>query len=637
MQIYEVKNDIADILYAREENELFLSDFLYIEDKEQTVIAQITNISTTEKSEINIATVKFCLSVDKENKLTPFNGHTPSKDSDVGYLEPQEILGLFRPKSREIYWGNYIRDSKIKISTDMNFLSSNACIIYSKADSSKNILKTILNSLNSNAVKSIVLDFDGKYGMINEKTTLTYGKDFRIPLDDIALDYIFNNELDELPIASKAIVQSIILEIEKYMETLPDGFIPFDTFSQIVEEEFKNSNDTGLLIFSNKLAKYRQKKLFANEKSQFDVLNSLKNTSVINISDTDNRFHKLILNSLINRIREKYYIFSDISEENIDNGTIKRIYEKNNIRFIPICSYENKYLASFKQYCSNFVMFAPLTKTNSNEAYQTFINNLTINEFVLFGESTLSIPILVSMKKLIEEIKEYNNAQFQEDVITAEDLDDLDLLTQKQTKTDEKSKQTNNIPVFQNKADEENSTKPVFDFSNEDNHSETTENIIETLFQDRNNKIDLNIKEKKITVVEEEPKHTDIEEKIAGEIEKKAEPAEFTAAVEEKSEETEPENKNIQVIQPVINQQVPVQNKNIPNADELPIYTPKETPAQKETVKLEAGNRVSHAKYGVGIVEKIMNYGKKTLCCIQFEDTGRKLLDPELTSIEKIL
>ena len=625
MQIYEVKNNIADILYATEENKLFLSDFLYIEDSEQTIIAQITNISTTEKAEMNIATVKFYLSVDKENKLTPYNGHIPTKDADVGYLEPQEILGLFRPKSREIYWGNYIRDSRIKISTDMKFLSSNACIIYSKTDSSKNIVNNILNSLNSNAVKSIVLDFEGKYGFIKSQNKLTYGKDFRIPLDVMALDYIFNNELDEIPFSSKASIQSIILEIEKYIETLPDGFIPFDTFAQIIEDEFKNSKDTGLLIFSNKLTQYRQKKLFANEKSQFDVLNSLKNTSVINISDADSRFQKLILNSLINRINEKFYIFADISEENIDNGIIKRIYENNNIRFVPLCRHENAYLPKIRQYCSNFAVFAPLNKQETNEDYRSFINNLTINEFILYGESTLSIPIIVSMNNLVEEIHENDNFQFQEDVITEEDLDDLDLLIQKQIKAEEKS---------------QNNT---FDFSEEETNVQTTENIIESLFQPKNSQNDIIAKKQNITA-ETEPEAEEIRIKapVIEEVQEKKEVIinnDIPAAqpITEQITAQAPAQTVPMPAQAPIQKSAPVSAKKVPNAEELPIYKPKEPQPQKETVKLEAGNRVSHAKYGAGVVEKIMNYGKKTLCCIQFEEAGRKLLDPSVTTIEKLL
>lgn len=50
---------------------------------------------------------------------------------------------------------------------------------------------------------------------------------------------------------------------------------------------------------------------------------------------------------------------------------------------------------------------------------------------------------------------------------------------------------------------------------------------------------------------------------------------------------------------------------------------------------IEQGDTVSHAKYGVGVVEKMIKYGNKTLFSINFDNVGRRLLDPTLTEIKK--
>lgn len=50
---------------------------------------------------------------------------------------------------------------------------------------------------------------------------------------------------------------------------------------------------------------------------------------------------------------------------------------------------------------------------------------------------------------------------------------------------------------------------------------------------------------------------------------------------------------------------------------------------------LEQGDSVVHAKYGNGVVEKMINYGTKTLYSINFENVGRRLLDPSITEIKK--
>ena len=50
---------------------------------------------------------------------------------------------------------------------------------------------------------------------------------------------------------------------------------------------------------------------------------------------------------------------------------------------------------------------------------------------------------------------------------------------------------------------------------------------------------------------------------------------------------------------------------------------------------IEQGDTVVHAKYGTGIVEKMIKYGNKNLYSINFDNVGRRLLDPTLTELKK--
>lgn len=51
--------------------------------------------------------------------------------------------------------------------------------------------------------------------------------------------------------------------------------------------------------------------------------------------------------------------------------------------------------------------------------------------------------------------------------------------------------------------------------------------------------------------------------------------------------------------------------------------------------EIEQGDTVLHAKYGSGVVEKMIKYGSKNLYSINFDNVGRRLLDPTLTEIKK--
>ena len=50
---------------------------------------------------------------------------------------------------------------------------------------------------------------------------------------------------------------------------------------------------------------------------------------------------------------------------------------------------------------------------------------------------------------------------------------------------------------------------------------------------------------------------------------------------------------------------------------------------------IQQGDTVTHAKYGTGVVEKMIKYGNKTLFSINFDNIGRRLLDPTLTELKK--
>ncbi len=68
---------------------------------------------------------------------------------------------------------------------------------------------------------------------------------------------------------------------------------------------------------------------------------------------------------------------------------------------------------------------------------------------------------------------------------------------------------------------------------------------------------------------------------------------------------------------------VPVYNADIPQEDMV------------MSDDIQQGDLVTHAKYGSGVVEKMIKYGNKTLFSINFDNIGRRLLDPALTEIKK--
>ena len=55
-----------------------------------------------------------------------------------------------------------------------------------------------------------------------------------------------------------------------------------------------------------------------------------------------------------------------------------------------------------------------------------------------------------------------------------------------------------------------------------------------------------------------------------------------------------------------------------------------------DNTEFHPGEHVTTAKYGEGVVEKMIKYGNKMLCSIDFPNIGRRLLDPSMTDITKL-
>ena len=124
MQLIEVKNDIAKIIYNPVENNLLPADFLMIEDFNQKLISQIVNIETTDNSNNNLAELKISLMIDEEDNLSYYNGYIPSKTSKIIYIKSDEIIELIKDSdNNNIYLGNLVNHPDCFVKQSINFLN----------------------------------------------------------------------------------------------------------------------------------------------------------------------------------------------------------------------------------------------------------------------------------------------------------------------------------------------------------------------------------------------------------------------------------------------------------------------------------------------------------------------------------
>lgn len=750
MQLIEIKNDIAKILYSPLENHLLLADFLLIEDVNQSLIAQVIDIESSTEQNTNIATVKFSLSINKNANLSTYNGYTPSKDARIIYIEPTEIAQLIQSPKNNIFWGYLAAHPSTAISLGFSFLREKPYIQCDKIDNATTIATNILYGLQKNKKRTIILDFDGRYKKLDVTTRLSVSKEYKLPLNVDAFDFISENDLEDCSPENKAMIQGILLELQSYVATLEDGVIPFDIFKNVIDDECRKNPIPELIVFKNKLIKYQQKSLFAQTKEQFNFINrilSKNTTTIIDASDVDEKWHQFILETIASQIDKKCYFIINVNDTNASKKTIKTIYDNENIRPIILSPYNTKHTFQLKTICKNLILFAPIEKVNDFEIYSSFLYKLNQKEFIIWSENTFYMPLILKLRALdkdylnqaiSQEIKTDVDRIFTATPITIEEETPFpdEIIVKPESEEDNSKKQSMNEKIIRaiSSKDKKNETtdeltEEDLDFLDGISHliipedsdepkpepiatvKEETKQINEMFTEDEILEIEPEIEEieppisketryateaAKIEQIIEQPKvevAKEIDQQDSSQNEKAEAPVEESVEVSDdniieqndstitdedmtkieeltsKIEQTSGISKNIEEEKTIENDKpksktvVQIQMKKYePGQQEtsvavetqlspmpknkleqkilekkkpsVPIYEAKTAGSNVGTAKFKEGNFVYHAKYGRGIIEKMITYGNKTLCSIEFDNIGRRLLDPSLADIK---
>lgn len=732
MKVLEIKNNLVKIAYDVKDN-LALSNFVIIEDTNTPYVAQVVNIKAD--STINFAIVKLLFTFNEDGILKNYNGTIPSTKAKVTILPSNELLDII-PIEDPIRIGQ-LAQQEIELKVDKTIFDNNLLICSNNLENTSILLNNIIKQFKE---KIIVFDTDGQFDFENK---LYFGKDFKLPLNYDTINFIYDTELEDVDATSKAIIQDIFIEVQEYTKTLPEGYIPFETFLDVVDQQYKETKITELVLLKNKLLKYRDLNVFAETLK--DVLNlsiaiEKSNLTVIDISDMPDSLQKEIMSytyGIMNSINSDIYAFTKINNSNTDKKLLKKFLTRSNVYTTLICQHEYKYLPEIKEVAQNLILFAPLTLQHDFASYNTFLNKLNQDEFIIYGAHTQNIPLIVELDEIeIEKKEEKNNTQEEitENVIPMppikenkeEETNKGEVIEEKQTEINNQNNFTqmpeveypdikiDEIPLEQNNnttedteiiSINENTIQPVDNILSENQTEEiieedtavkseevtnnTQENIIidetiepleietegptiqeENLETYNNPENDINdieeveiepqieLQEPEIDYsvedvdIEEnfgEPQIIETNDELVEQVAKDVDKIFYEKLPDENYEIKDNENietdelteDDLNLIDDLTIDDTNIQLEefqdinNIQQTPVVPIYETEDM-EPKENQKLEPGDRVSTPKYGEGIVEKMIKYGNKMLCSIEFPNIGRRLLDPAMSEITKL-
>ena len=737
MKVLEIKNNLVKIAYDVKDN-LALSNFVIIEDTNTPYVAQVVNIKAD--STTNFAIVKLLFTFNEEGILKNYNGTIPSTKANVSILPSNELLDII-PIEDPIRMGQ-LAQQNVELKVDKTIFDNNLLICSNNLENTSTLLNNILKQLKN---KVVIFDTDGQFDWENK---LYFGKEFKLPLNYDTINFIYDTELEDVDATSKAIIQDIFIEVQEYTKTLPEGYLPFETFLNVVDQQYKETQITELVLLKNKLLKYRDLNVFAETLK--DVLNlsiaiEKSDITVIDISDMPHTLQKEIMSytyNIMNSIKSDIYSFVKIDNSNTDKKLLKKFLVRSNVYTTIICSHEYKYLPEIKEAAQNLILFAPLTLQHDFASYNTFLNKLNSDEFIIYGAHTQNIPLIVELDDIeidenteddlkkqdtqtdnivpMPEIKPSSKEEKEEEIIEENTIEEEEI----NSETNENSLEMpeveypditiDEIPIEQNNNQTEeteiisvnediqlnNEIAPVDNILSIEEELPTEPTIIENN-SSTNNPENIIIEDSPIEITTEEPNtqnenleiynsENNIEEIEEDEIEPQIELQEpeidysvEDIDIEENFGEPQIIENNDDLIEQVAKdvdkafyEKLPDENYELPDNDNIetdelteddlnliddlaiddtnmqldnsfqesenieqtpvvPIYETEDM-EPKENQKLEPGDRVSTPKYGEGIVEKMIKYGNKMLCSIEFPNIGRRLLDPAMSEIIKL-
>lgn len=722
MKVLEIKNNLVKIAYDVKDN-LVLSDFVILEDENTPYVAQIVNLKADTAA--NFAIVKLLFTFNEEGILKSYNGSIPSLKASVSKLPSNELLDIL-PVERPVKLGT-LAQQEFVVRIDQSMFETNLVICSNKQENTNILLDNLIRQFEPAGQKTVIFDTNGEFEW---EKKVTFGSDFKLPLNYETINFIYENDLEDVDAASKAIIQDIFLEVQEYTKTLPEGFIPFDSFFSVVDQQYKETGITQLVLLKNKLLKYRDAEVFAQNLK--DVLNlsiavEKTDTVVLDISTLTPKLQNEVISyayDVMSKIKAPIYSFVKAENGTVTKKLLKKIvYGRNNVSTTVICGHEFKYLNELKHNAENLILFAPLSLQHDFASYNTFLNKLNADEYIVYGSLTQSIPLIVQLEEIeidepeTEQENEENTnngpvpmpfpAKQGEEIITVEEvaepehetepiiddtvetpiIDDslVNSIQEEPLIIDEEIQEPISeeiseeliivdepaeveAPEVEDITQEEVIAEPLLTETIDEaeeapvieeeilTESPVIEQIKEPIIEEQVQVIEEPIAEEpEIEIIDsthniEEPLEIQYEEAEEPEIvietetfvnddlteddlnfidglslENQAEDTVSTDVLLNTANETTFEEEILPEPEFIEEEPVPV----------VPIYSADENDNADIPV-FEPGEAVSHPKYGKGVVEKMIKYGNKTLCSINFQNIGRRLLDPSMSEIQRI-
>lgn len=409
MRILEVRDGFVKL---EAKKNIALSSFIQINDTANSYIAQILQVKRAGENSIAYAKILYLYNGAYNN----YDGSIPAVDSEILPFNFNLISDSF-DNDNAIVIGSFIENEQ-NISINKEALNKSLLISIDTNDSNKLLVSNLTKQLK----KALIIDTLG----IFDAPKFVAGVDFKLPLNTDALEFMFEDCLNDATSDSKNLIKEIFQDLADYSRTVP--FLPFGALKTIVDEMVDKSHIFKLLVLKNKLAKFDKLGYFAATAQEAENLNKIINTpnAIIDLSKLDSTFLNRYLSIILSTIEKQNLdtqVFIEASNA-LNKKSLKKILTgKASTAFITHSKF--KYINEIKSMFNNFIIEPTFNNNEVFKKYSILLKAMQKDSYLIIGEATNSIPLISALKELsfadkleiidIEEpSKDLNNAQFEE-------------------------------------------------------------------------------------------------------------------------------------------------------------------------------------------------------------------------------
>ena len=393
MRIIEVRDGF--IKFESKER-ISLSSFIQIQGEDKTYIAQVIQVKISGENCIIYAKILFLY----DGTLRSYDKTLPDKNAEISEFT-FDILSNSLDYQTPIVAGRFI-GGDIDIPIDKECFNKKMLVCVDRVDSN-NLLISNFKRQFAHLGKVLVIDM---LGIINSEKYIA-GRDFSLPLNTEALSFMYEDCLNDATKESKDLIKEIFRDLAEYSRTVP--FVPFGALKSIVDEMVDKSHVFKLLVLKNKLAKFDSAGCFARTPKEAENLKHILESdfAVIDLSTLDPIFQNRYLSCIYSAIEKQaqpVQVFLESSNA-INKRNIKNALTNPNISTTFITHSKFKYINEIKNLFDNFIIEPSFTANEVFSVYNSFLNAMPNNTYLLVGEGTNYIPLVSTMTMINTVIK----------------------------------------------------------------------------------------------------------------------------------------------------------------------------------------------------------------------------------------